>query len=101
MRRPARSPSGWTRLEKVGCVSRCETTARASMWRTPIADWGWEQCKTTLKPWVENARCTAIQAGARRLRLYCRSRKLARSIKRLRKKEATDGDAQRDLPLVP
>ena len=85
----------------LGYVSRCGTTAKASMRKVPLTGWGWERCKTTLRPWMDSVRSTAIQAWARRLRLCSRSRNLASSSRSLRKKEATDGDAERDLPLVP
>ena len=40
---------------------------------SPPTGWGWEQCKTTLRPWMESVRSTAIQAWARRLRPCSRS----------------------------
>ena len=59
--------------------------------KAPRPDWGWEQCKTTQRPWMESVRSAAIRAWARRSRPCSRSRDLAMSITSLRKKEATDG----------
>ena len=30
--------------------------------KSPRAGWGWEQCKTTPRPWMESVRSTAIRA---------------------------------------
>ena len=58
-----------------------------------LMDWGWQQCKTTLRPWMESVWSTAIRAWARRLRPCSLSRDLARSIWRPWRKETTDGEA--------